>query len=576
VKDGLAKTIRKTIFLFFLGVGLCWSSPFFSVSASESDLLLNPGFESGTQNWKFYTSGKGSFVASTPAYEGSKSAKITIAVKSANDQLYQYNIGPLKANTSYRLSFAAYSTTGHDLSVYLHKHGSPYTNYGLSYKPNLTTSWGLYFIDFTTFGFSGTVSDGRLRFFFSGYATNGDVYWIDRVQLSEITVNNTPPQAYDQSITLKEDTPAAITLLADDADGDSLTYSIVDSPSHGSVFLLGNTVTYTPATDYYGDDSFTFKASDGQVDSNTAAVSLTVNSAESFSLIVLPDTQNYSRYYPEIFTSQTSWITQNRQSEDIAYVMHEGDLVESYGSADQWNNANSSLSLLDDNVSYTLALGNHDFDTSDNRVTTEFNAYFPVARYSGLSNFGGVYETEKYDNSYYFFSASGIDFLVIYLEFGPRNAVLDWANCIVSSYPNHKVILLTHDYLHYDDTLHGSSPSHLYGPDYFGLTDANNGVSIWEQFVKRHANMLFVFSGHVHTPADGARTLVSVGDNGNRVYQMMADYEEFANGGNGYLRIVTIDPTAKTVSVKTYSPYLNQYLTDSENQYVFIDVSELN
>ena len=47
-------------------------------------------------------------------------------------------------------------------------------------------------------------------------------------------------------------------------------------PAHGSVTLVGNVATYTPAANYNGPDSFTFKANEGTVDSNVATVTITV------------------------------------------------------------------------------------------------------------------------------------------------------------------------------------------------------------------------------------------------------------------------------------------------------------
>jgi len=98
--------------------------------------------------------------------------------------------------------------------------------------------------------------------------------------------SNEPPVAYSQSVTTDEDTSVDVTLSATDADGDLLTYSIVANPSHGTVALSGNTATYTPATNYNGADSFTFKANDGTVDSNPATVSITVTPATSTTMHV--------------------------------------------------------------------------------------------------------------------------------------------------------------------------------------------------------------------------------------------------------------------------------------------------
>jgi hypothetical protein len=87
---------------------------------------------------------------------------------------------------------------------------------------------------------------------------------------------NHPPVATNVSATTPQDTPANLTLTASDADGDSLAYAVVTNPSHGTLSGTAPNLTYTPNAGYTGPDSFTFKANDGQADSNTAAASITV------------------------------------------------------------------------------------------------------------------------------------------------------------------------------------------------------------------------------------------------------------------------------------------------------------
>ena len=65
-------------------------------------------------------------------------------------------------------------------------------------------------------------------------------------------------------------------MVASDADFDSLTYSIVSNPSNGTATLSGDTVTYTPTTDFLGTDTFTFKGNDGEEDSETRTVTIKV------------------------------------------------------------------------------------------------------------------------------------------------------------------------------------------------------------------------------------------------------------------------------------------------------------
>jgi hypothetical protein len=95
---------------------------------------------------------------------------------------------------------------------------------------------------------------------------------------------NSPPVANNQAVTTTKNTAKAITLTATDPDNDPLTYSIVTQPSHGTLSPStpgGAARTYTPTTGYVGPDSFTFKANDGTVDSNTATVSITVQDPAS-------------------------------------------------------------------------------------------------------------------------------------------------------------------------------------------------------------------------------------------------------------------------------------------------------
>ena len=92
------------------------------------------------------------------------------------------------------------------------------------------------------------------------------------------------PVAAPISETTAEDTAKAITLLGSDPDGDTLSYTVTQA-AHGTVTLLGDVATYTPAANYNGPDSFTYRAIDDTHISNVATVSLSVtpiNDAPSF------------------------------------------------------------------------------------------------------------------------------------------------------------------------------------------------------------------------------------------------------------------------------------------------------
>ncbi len=94
---------------------------------------------------------------------------------------------------------------------------------------------------------------------------------------------NAVPVAQNDSYSVNQDSVLAVSapgVLGNDSDanGDSLTASLVGNPSHGTVSLSSNgSFQYTPAAGYYGSDSFTYRASDGYASSNTATVSIAVN-----------------------------------------------------------------------------------------------------------------------------------------------------------------------------------------------------------------------------------------------------------------------------------------------------------
>lgn len=93
---------------------------------------------------------------------------------------------------------------------------------------------------------------------------------------------NTPPVANDTSASTNEDTTVTITLSGSDADGDSLTFTIVSGPANGSlgpVISTGPTtatVNYTPNLNYNGGDSFVFRANDGNGGTDDATATITI------------------------------------------------------------------------------------------------------------------------------------------------------------------------------------------------------------------------------------------------------------------------------------------------------------
>ena len=152
---------------------------------------------------------------------------------------------------------------------------------------------------------------------------------------------NTPPKAKDMIVDVVLSEPSEFTLLASDEDGDSLTFRIISQPANGSVSISGATASYTPHPDSTEGDSFTFKANDGQDDSNTAMVTVSISEQDVASnetslaadavLLVQDDTSNISNKQlldtgNISFDISSSYLGANELSEgDVIHIPAEDD-----------------------------------------------------------------------------------------------------------------------------------------------------------------------------------------------------------------------------------------------------------
>lgn len=318
----------------------------------------------------------------------------------------------------------------------------------------------------------------------------------------------------------------------------------------------------------------------GQPDNDSA------RDSGSFTLIVMPDTQGYAdirhketqKHWPDLgdqrscFLTQTEWIKENRHKLNIVMVAHVGDITQTEHKK-EWKIADAAFNTIDNYVPYILCLGNHDMGYSPRHLKTShsreshFSSYFRPSRFTKNplydSHFGSnknlhFREEGKIENYYLFLKAGGMKFLILTLEFKPRDETLAWANKVVAQYPEYRTIIVTHSYL-------TKKEGHRTGADSY-LVQGNSGKSIWEKFVSHHKNIFLVLSGHAME-----NLLTSKGKNGNTVHQVQADYWYWdipeIKAGSGFLRIMTFRPYKNIIDVQTYSPVTDRFLTRPKSKF---------
>jgi uncharacterized delta-60 repeat protein len=86
---------------------------------------------------------------------------------------------------------------------------------------------------------------------------------------------DTPPVAKNLSLTTREDQALDLVLTGSDPQGNALTYTILTQPSHGLLSGTAPNVSYTPAANANGDDSFTYAVGNGH--SQSAAGTVTIH-----------------------------------------------------------------------------------------------------------------------------------------------------------------------------------------------------------------------------------------------------------------------------------------------------------
>jgi len=233
--------------------------------------------------------------------------------------------------------------------------------------------------------------------------------------------------------------------------------------------------------------------------------------------------------------------------------------------------AREAMRALDDGgVPYVLVPGNHDYGPSGDASTrdTLLNDYFRFDEAARAPMFGGAMEKGRLDNTFHLFEAGGRKWIVVALEWGPRDGTIRWANRVMAEHADRYGILVTHAYMNNNDFRYDHTddarPQHFNPHEYRTPGGVNDGEELWRKLVRRHR---FALTLNGHVLGDGTGYRADKTTRGNLCHQMLANFQMRKLGGEGYLRLLEFRPDGKTIQVKSYSPLHDRFLLDEDQHF---------
>ena len=313
---------------------------------------------------------------------------------------------------------------------------------------------------------------------------------------------NQAPVAVDVPIATAEDTPVNSPLSVSDVENDPLTYTIVTGPEHGTLSGTAPNLTYTPALNYFGPDSFTYLANDGAFDSNLATILLTITAVnDPPTVIALVDStvqEGDTVSLSGMFTDPDSAAT---HIQTWSVVSSNGEIVSSGDGADY-------VFVPHDNGTYTVTYTVADADggsTSDSVVVTVRNVV-PVI--TGLSvNSAVINEDGSVTVSGSFTDVGTLD---------THTVLIDWGNgetssaAVVVQGNGSGTFTAMHQYLDDNPTATSSNPYTITAT----VTDDDGGVSS-SSTVGITVNNVAPTVGAITAPLDPVAATIVISVNAN-------------------------------------------------------------
>lgn len=287
------------------------------------------------------------------------------------------------------------------------------------------------------------------------------------------------------------------------------------------------------------------------------------------------DNKQGTKHVKSIF----DWILQNKSSRKIEYVFGLGDTIDTlttYGTnkpeangkkqnVNEWILVSEQIHRLDGVIPYSIVRGNHDDEGG-------YHKYICTDAYKEQMD-GFFYDSSKpatlgnsMSNHYNKITIGNTKYLMLSIDYGADSKVMAWANEVISSNPDYRVIVSVHAYL---DGGYSGGVGAYYGFYSGSIGAANhtnsyqqntpfNGEDLWNGIFSKHENMFMVLCGHdaIPTPVHNVRT----GKNGTKVIEILTDTSKYDlekdgnNYGSGLAMVINFREDTNEIQIEYLSP----------------------
>ena len=268
-----------------------------------------------------------------------------------------------------------------------------------------------------------------------------------------------------------------------------------------------------------------------------------------FSIVWMSDTQNLSRHYPDVFNKMRDWILEERETRNIVFLVHTGDVVDGC-SQFMWDAATEALMPVLDVLPAMIVSGNHDI--SKNMVYSAFSKR-PYAK--AVQKDGQIYDGGK--AAYVTFEAGGDLFLVFGVGYDVRGVKLQkWIAGVRAQFPDAIALYVIHS---------GLQPNGKF---------SGQARDLIQTVIKDDPKARLMLCGHQRGTLRREDRFDDDGDGTEErsFHTLMFNYQDDRKDGLGYMRILTFDPDTRSIEVSTYSPWLDRwgYVKAKEGEDAFV------